>query len=261
MQVAINLTAQGKVNDAHIPTPETILSNLRYDELYPPLFSQPATYIRSSATVEDCCGCPYNMTEEDDVFLKILNQKRGASSPCSEDNFEATMNFFEETAKAKQPFAAVDNPPVLSFEEMEEAMDSTVEEAVKHFAKHIYPHWKSRRTAEGNNSLEPSLKVSGALFSVKVQLSPVLTVYVFSLKLVKTPTIVIHMSVSADVKYDRFVRLVVVMPKVLRSCADCVKSLKMLGRWSHWCVNARWPGRRCCQWSEPSSCSEPKSRR
>ncbi|KAJ5552791.1 hypothetical protein N7494_002169 [Penicillium frequentans] len=158
LQVAINLTAQGKVNDAHIPTPETILSNLRYDELYPPLFSQPATYIRSSATVEDCCGCPYNMTEEDDVFLKILNQKRGASSPCSEDNFEATMNFFEETAKAKQPFAAVDNPPVLSFEEMEEAMDSTVEEAVKHFAKHIYPHWKSRRTAEGNNSLEPSLK-------------------------------------------------------------------------------------------------------
>ncbi|KAJ5663624.1 hypothetical protein N7507_004355 [Penicillium longicatenatum] len=158
LQVAINLTAQGKVNDAHIPTPETILSNLRYDELYPPLFSQPATYIRSSATVEDCCGCPYNMTEEDDVFLKIFNQKRGAANPCSEDNFEATMNFFEETAQAKQPFAAVDNPPVLSFEEMEEAMDAAVEEAVKHFAKHIYPHWKSRRIAEGNNSLQPSLK-------------------------------------------------------------------------------------------------------
>ncbi|KAJ5628570.1 hypothetical protein N7490_010798 [Penicillium lividum] len=158
LQVAINLTAQGKVNDAHIPTPETILSNLRYDELYPPLFSQPATYIRSSATVEDCCGCPYNMTEEDDVFLKIFNQKHGASTPCSEDNFEATMNFFEETAQAKQPFAAVDNPPVLTFAEMEESMDSTVEEAVKHFAKHIYPHWKARRTAENNNSLEPSLK-------------------------------------------------------------------------------------------------------
>ncbi|KAJ5715129.1 Enhancer of polycomb-like protein 1 [Penicillium malachiteum] len=159
LQVAINLTAQGKVNDAHIPTPETILSNLRYDELYPPLFSQPATYIRSSATVEDCCGCLYNMTEEDDVFLKILNQKRDASNQCSEDNFEATMNFFEETAQAKQPYAAVDSPPVLTFAEMKEAMDAAVEEAVKRFAKEIYPHWTSRRMAEGsNNTLEPSLK-------------------------------------------------------------------------------------------------------
>ncbi|KAJ5920942.1 hypothetical protein N7466_009268 [Penicillium verhagenii] len=159
LQVAINLTAQGKVNDAHIPTPESILSNLQYDELYPPLFSQPATYIRSSATVEDCCGCPYNMTEEDDVFLKIFNQNRAqSSSPLTENAFEATMNFFEETVQAKQPFAAVDSPPVLTFEEMEEAMDSAVEVAVRYFAKHIYPHWKSRRTADGNNSLEPSLK-------------------------------------------------------------------------------------------------------
>jgi hypothetical protein len=201
------------------------------------------------------------MTEEDDVFLKLFNQKRGAANPCSEDNFEATMNFFEETAQAKQPFAAVDNPPVLSFEEMEEAMDAAVEEAVKHFAKHIYPHWKSRRTAEGNNSLQPSLKVSGVLLSKMVKLRLVLTVYPFSSKPVKTPTIVIHMSASAVVKCDRFVRLVAVTPKVLRSCADCVKSLKMLGRWSHWCVNVKWPERRCCQWSEPSSCSEPKSRR
>ncbi|KAJ5107663.1 Enhancer of polycomb-like protein 1 [Penicillium angulare] len=158
LQVAINLTAQGKVNDAHIPTPETILSSLRYEELYPPIFSQPATYIRSSATVEDCCGCTYNMTEEDAVFLKIYNQKRDPSAQCSEDNFEATMNFFEETAQAKQPFAAVDNPPVLSFTEIEQAMDAAVEEAVKHFAKDIYPHWKSRRSVENNNSLEPSLK-------------------------------------------------------------------------------------------------------
>lgn len=178
MQVAINLTAQGKVNDTHIPTPETILSNLRYDELYPPLFSQPATYIRSSATVEDCCGCPYNMTEEDDVFLKIFNQKRDASLQCSEDNFEATMNFFEETAQAKQPFAAVDSPPVLSFAEMEQAMDAAVEEAVKQFAKDIYPHWKSRRVTTSNQPLQPSLKVRFAWFSIDLQITIVLTVSV-----------------------------------------------------------------------------------
>ena len=165
MQVAINLTAQGKVNDAHIPTPETILSNLRYDELYPPYFSQPATYIRFSSTVEDCCGCPYNMTEEDDVFLKIFNSKRDPSQQCSEDDFEATMNFFEETAQTKQPYAAVDSPPVLSFADMEEAMDAAVEESVKRFAKDIYEHWKLRRIETENHTIAPSLKVCQTMLS------------------------------------------------------------------------------------------------
>ncbi|CEL01650.1 Putative Enhancer of polycomb-like protein 1 [Aspergillus calidoustus] len=159
LQVAINATAQGKVvNEAHIPTPETVLSNLRYDELYPPVFSQPATYIRFSSTVEDCCGCPYNMTEEDDVFLKIMNEKRDVANRCTEDQFEEVMNFFEETARLKQPFAAVDNPPVLSFAEMQESMDATVEETVKRFAKDIYEHWKSIRTNNENRPLLASLK-------------------------------------------------------------------------------------------------------
>ncbi|KAL3495611.1 enhancer of polycomb-like-domain-containing protein [Aspergillus germanicus] len=159
LQVAINATAQGKVvNEAHIPTPETVLSNLRYDELYPPVFSQPATYIRFSSTVEDCCGCPYNMTEEDDVFLKIMNEKRDVANRCTEDQFEEVMNFFEETARLKQPFAAVDNPPVLSFAEMQESMDATVEEIVKRFAKDIYDHWKSTRTNNENRPLLASLK-------------------------------------------------------------------------------------------------------
>ncbi|KAF9884355.1 Enhancer of polycomb-like protein 1 [Aspergillus nanangensis] len=158
LQAAISATAQGKVNEANIPTPETVLSNLRYDKLYPPTFSQPATYIRFSSTVEDCCGCPYNMTEEDDVFLKIMNQKRGASSRCTEDQFEEVMNFFEETAQAKQPFAAVDSPPVLSFSEFEDSMDGAVEEYVKEFAKDVYEHWKSQRMNTGNRSLQTSLK-------------------------------------------------------------------------------------------------------
>ncbi|EAU32385.1 conserved hypothetical protein [Aspergillus terreus NIH2624] len=158
LQAAISASAQGKINEAHIPTPETVLSNLRYDKLYPPTFSQPATYIRFSSTVEDCCGCPYNMTEEDDVFLKIMNQKRDPANRCTEDQFEEVMNFFEETAQTKQPFAAVDNPPVLSFDDMQESMDAAVEESVKRFAKDVYEHWKSRRITTGNRSLMPSLK-------------------------------------------------------------------------------------------------------
>ncbi|KAJ5453829.1 Enhancer of polycomb-like protein 1 [Penicillium daleae] len=158
LQAAINAAAQGKDKDAHIPTREVIVSDIQYAKLYPPIFSQPATYIRFSSTVEDCCGCPYNMNEEDDAWLKNYNSKRDASSQCSEDDFEATMNFFEETAQAKQPFAAVDSPPVLSFADMAESMDAAVEESVKRFAKDIYEHWKVRRLATENLSLEPMLK-------------------------------------------------------------------------------------------------------
>lgn len=100
------------------------------------------------------------MTEEDDVFLKIMNQKRDPANRCTEDQFEEVMNFFEETAQTKQPFAAVDNPPVLTFEDMQESMDGAVEECIKRFAKDVYEHWKSRRITTGNRSLMPSLKVN-----------------------------------------------------------------------------------------------------
>ena len=99
------------------------------------------------------------MNDEDDAWLKSYNSKRDASSQCSEDDFEATMNFFEETAQAKQPFAAVDSPPVLSFADMADSMDAAVEQCVKRFAKDVFEHWKARRIATENRSLEPSLKV------------------------------------------------------------------------------------------------------
>lgn len=72
------------------------------------------------------------------------------------------MNFFEETAQAKQPFASVDSPPVISYPEMEQSFDGLIEEKAKRFAKDIYEHWKSRRSMLGNQPLQPSLKVSQA---------------------------------------------------------------------------------------------------
>lgn len=100
------------------------------------------------------------MTEEDDVFLKIMNQKRDPSAGrCTEDIFEEVMNFFEETAQMKQPYASIDNPPVLSFAEMQDMMDATLEDPMKIFANEIYEHWKSRRMAVQNNALVPQLKV------------------------------------------------------------------------------------------------------
>ena len=109
--------------------------------------------------MEDCIGCPYNLTDEDDVSLKSLNDKRNASTQCSEDQFEEVMNFFEDTARTKQPFAAVDNPPVVTWEEVENVFDESFEDDIRAFTRNIYEHWKSRRLKSGNQPLIPGLKV------------------------------------------------------------------------------------------------------
>ena len=68
------------------------------------------------------------------------------------------MSFFEETAQMKQPYAAVDNPPVLAFDEFQTALEEDAEASVRVFAKDIYEHWKARRLQAGNNILIPGLK-------------------------------------------------------------------------------------------------------
>ncbi|KIW90358.1 uncharacterized protein Z519_09003 [Cladophialophora bantiana CBS 173.52] len=151
--------ADAKIKDAYIPTPPTIASDVQYDVLYPKGFQQPATYIRSSATVEDCAGVAYCMDEDDELALKLINGKLPAGQePCSEDQFEVVMNFFEETAQAKQPFAAVDSPPVLPLEELVEQVDDTTPPFLRSLSRFIYEHWKTRRTATGNRPLAPRLK-------------------------------------------------------------------------------------------------------
>lgn len=99
------------------------------------------------------------MDEEDDVALKSINASLPSGvPPCTEDQFEEVMSFFEETAQAKQPFAAVDNPPVLPLEELEEQYDDTIPSYVRTYARHVYEHWRSRRVANGNRWLTPRLK-------------------------------------------------------------------------------------------------------
>lgn len=163
LQQAIKATqiakTDAKIKDAYIPTPPTIANDVQYDVLYPKGFQQPATYIRSSATVEDCAGVAYCMDEEDELALKVLNTTLPAEhAPCTEDQFEEVMNFFEETAQTKQPFAAVDSPPVLPLEELQEQFDNTIPPHVKNLSKFLYEHWKARRTITGNRGLAPRLK-------------------------------------------------------------------------------------------------------
>ncbi|KAF2474186.1 uncharacterized protein BDR25DRAFT_340753 [Lindgomyces ingoldianus] len=146
------------VAQLYIPTPDAVASKLQYEDVYPRHFTQPATYIRFSSTVEDMIGCPYCMNDEDVTYLKSFNQKKGKGVHCSEDEFEEVMNFFEEQSQQKQPYASVDNPPVLPFEDLEAEFDETISEPARRFAKDIYNHWKNQRLLQGNRALIPNLK-------------------------------------------------------------------------------------------------------
>ncbi|KAL9102900.1 MAG: hypothetical protein Q9163_001992 [Psora crenata] len=152
--------AGDKVKKTDIPVRPAVPSDLQYERYYSPVYQQPATYIRFSSTVEDCTGCPYDMDEEDDAFLQSLNKNReNASRRCSPDQFEMVMNALEETAQQKQPYAAVDSPPVLAFAELEPGLDEYLEDDhARAFSNGIYEHWKARRLKANNKSLTKSLK-------------------------------------------------------------------------------------------------------
>ena len=80
---------------------------------------------------------------------------------CTEDQFEQLMDFFEQYSRSSQPYAMVDNAPVIDFDEMVQSAEfqETVDENARPFAKEIYDHWKARRTKRGNRPLMPQLKV------------------------------------------------------------------------------------------------------
>jgi enhancer of polycomb-like protein len=99
------------------------------------------------------------MDEEDELALKLINAKPPAGQDAlSEDQFEEVMNFFEEAAQAKQPFASVDSPPVLSLEELQEQFDDTHSNSLRSHTKLVYEHWASRRTSNNNRGLSSQLK-------------------------------------------------------------------------------------------------------
>lgn len=150
------LQGPGASTDKEIPVPPPQESELNYDELYPIKLSKPATYIRSSQTVEECIGCPYDMTEEDDVFLKSYNAKKPAASQLSEDDFEKIMDVFEDTASVQAPYASVDKT-VVPYDMMVPGLNQLDTAKVMPHAKEIYEYWKSRRQETGG-SLHPMLK-------------------------------------------------------------------------------------------------------
>jgi len=150
------LAGNGKT--AEVPAPPAEESrDIDYDQLYSQTFQKPSSYIRFSQTVEECTGCRYDMSTEDDAFLRSYNENRPVGSHCSEDAFETIMEVFEATAGEETPFAAVDNT-VVPYEVMESPLKQRTSQKLLVFAKDMFDHWRTRRQASGNRSLQPSLK-------------------------------------------------------------------------------------------------------
>ncbi|KAI1331948.1 histone acetyltransferase complex component Epl1 [Xylariaceae sp. FL0255] len=142
-------------NEIPVPPPQKSVE-ANYDELYPTTYVEPRNYIKSSDTVEEAInGCPYDMTAEDDEFLKTYNAKKPASTHLSEDDFEHIMFAFEETAHESAPFGDVDNTTV-AYEVM--ACKIPDNKLFSAHGKGIYEHWRSRRQSSCNKPLRPSLK-------------------------------------------------------------------------------------------------------
>lgn len=161
LQAVISSQAAGSGNSAYIPTPPTNLSGVQYDRLYRKHYQHPKSYIRFSSTVEDCIGHAYCMNEEDGIFLRSLNvayKSHAEKRRCSEEQFEEVMSFFEETCSDKQPYATLDNAPVLSYNDMEAEFNETISDSCRLHAKDIYEHWKTMRTKSLNHPLMPSLR-------------------------------------------------------------------------------------------------------
>lgn len=169
MQAAINAASASafgaKAKQAYIPTPDVVKAQgVKYDDLYPKVFREPATYIRFSSTVEDCTGSPYCMDEADAEFLSQLNDGKDVngqalkdkSSQCSEDTFEEVISFFEESSQRIQPFANLDSAPVLSLEEMEQGREEPLSSDAQRFLKPLYQYWVSKKSGR---PLMPTIKV------------------------------------------------------------------------------------------------------
>lgn len=142
------------------------------------------------------------MSAEDEGYLEKMNQaaKRSNSPQCKIDDFELIMDHFENTAQQRQPFLSIDVTNILSYEEMETSFDGAISEKLRSFTKHIYQHWKEQKIAREGRAIIPVLKVF-LMFPLCIILPR--ADEVCSLSKVMKKMMVIHMFVSAAVKFDR----------------------------------------------------------
>lgn len=180
------VSSGAKVAQVYIPTPDASKVWKDYSKYYSKDFSEPSTYIRFSATVEETSGTAYCMDEADEEFLKKFNSSQ--SQKCTEDEFEMIMDKFEELITEKQPFLSMDPTQVLSFKELAPAIIERITDqendpanpeillatmptyrkknikpknklnSFKQFGESIYPYWKDRKVERKGKPIAPILK-------------------------------------------------------------------------------------------------------
>ena len=104
------------------------------------------------------------MNDDDVEFLGKINEGKDVNgqprkdklSQCTEDTFEEVMNFFEETSARLQPYANVDNAPMLTLDEMERSIDDSVSLEAQQWLRPVYEYWILKK---GSRPLMPAIKV------------------------------------------------------------------------------------------------------
>ncbi|KAF9938634.1 Enhancer of polycomb-like protein 1 [Modicella reniformis] len=157
-------TSTGEEKSLYIPTPDASRKIENYHDYYSRLFTEPSTLIRFSSTVEDCIGCPYNMDDEDENWLKELNEKRAAGEEkLDDDHFELIMWQFEKITNERVPYLQLDTTQIPPFEDLKSTFTGPQLLALKNIASSVYPWWQDRRTNRTGKVITPQLKYEEVL--------------------------------------------------------------------------------------------------
>ncbi|CCH62273.1 hypothetical protein TBLA_0G03360 [Henningerozyma blattae CBS 6284] len=110
----------------YIPTPDASHIWKGFEQFYQGKYNFPKTYIKFSATVEDCFGANYFMDEIDEKFLneKVnLNINDDDKDKfLTEDEFELLCSNFENIIHERQPFLSMDPETILAFNEIKPSL-------------------------------------------------------------------------------------------------------------------------------------------
>ncbi|KAI8393745.1 enhancer of polycomb-like-domain-containing protein [Radiomyces spectabilis] len=151
------VTTGAKV-ETYIPTPDAshTIDDSKYHVLYKRIFKEPSTFVRFSSVVEDTCGCPYVMDEDDEAFLKQLNSRLHTS--LSEDDFEQIMWQFESIADKHYPHLDLDLSQIPPYQEL---VSYALEYSLlrkRSDTEPVYAHWKQRRQRREGKPVIPRLR-------------------------------------------------------------------------------------------------------
>ncbi|OAQ24114.1 hypothetical protein K457DRAFT_142208 [Linnemannia elongata AG-77] len=151
-------TTTGEAKALYIPTPDASRKIDNYRDFYSRAFTEPSTLIRFSSTVEDCVGCPYNMDDEDDKWLKEFNEKRGKDDRLDEDQYELIMWQFEKITNERVPYLQLDSGQIPPLDDLTATFTGPQLLPLKKAASSVYPWWSERRTKRGGKVITPQLK-------------------------------------------------------------------------------------------------------